>query len=115
MSPDKEFLSLDDVAALLGVHYQLIYKLVRAGELPASRVGKVYRVSRKDLDAYLETSKIDRGGGVCSACAKTYQSKLSLNQSCKECGAPICLDCWERKRVRVCSEHGGEPGGRKSG
>jgi len=56
-SREKEFYSLEEVADLLGVSYQLIYKLVRSGELAAARLGKVYRVSRRDLDHYLEQSK----------------------------------------------------------
>ena len=105
MSPEKEFMSLEEVADLLGVNYQLIYKLVRSGEIPSARVGKVYRVSRKDLDAYLDKSKSAVGGGTCAACGTTYSSRQSLSQECKECGAPICLDCWNRRRIRLCREH----------
>ena len=105
MSPDKEYMSLEEVADLLGVNYQLIYKLVRSGEIPASRVGKVYRVSRSDLDHYLEQSKSSATGGVCSACGRTYQSRLSLTQQCKVCEAPICADCWDRQHVTFCAEH----------
>ena len=57
MSPEQEYLSLEDVAELLGVNYQLIYKLVRSGELPAVRLGRVYRVQRSDLDRYLARSR----------------------------------------------------------
>ena len=108
MSPEKEFMSLEEVAELLGVNYQLIYKLVRSGELPAVRVGRVYRVQRGDLDAYIERSKTAAAaaGGTCSACGRTYQSSLSLSQSCTECGEPICEDCWTRLQVRRCREHG---------
>ena len=105
MNNAREFMSLEEVATLLGVNYQLIYKLVRSGDLPAARVGKVYRVSRKDLDHYLETSKTPDNGGTCAVCGKTYQSRSSLTQACRECGAPICVDCWERKRIRHCPEH----------
>ena len=104
MSPDKEFMSLEEVADLLGVNYQLIYKLVRSGELAAARIGKVYRVRRHDLDAYLETTK-GTSGGTCSVCGKTYQSRLSLKEQCVECSAPICVDCWTRKKIRHCREH----------
>ncbi len=105
MSPEKEFLSLEETADLLGVNYQLIYKLVRSGELPSARVGKVYRVIRRDLDAYLEKSKSAVGGGTCAACGTTYGSKESLTQACKECGAAMCFDCWTRRRLRYCKEH----------
>ena len=105
ISTKKEFYSLEEVAELLSVNYQLIYKLVRSGEIPAARVGKVYRVSRLDLDAYLHQSK-GHSGGVCSVCGTTYQSRLSLKHVCTQCGEPICVDCWSRKKVRVCPAHG---------
>lgn len=106
MSADKEFLSLEEVAEMLGVHYQLIYKLVRSGELPAARLGRVYRVIRKDLDAYLEKSKSSQMGGTeCGVCGKIYYSRSSVAQSCTTCGEPICTDCWDRRGIRVCAKH----------
>ncbi len=109
MDNDKEHLSLEEVAGELGVTYQLIYRLVRAGELPAARLGKLYRVSRTDLKAYLERSKLEgQSGGICAACGTRYRSKASLQQACTRCGAPICFDCWKRRGVRTCREHGAE-------
>jgi len=107
MDASKEYLSLEEVAKLLGVNYQLIYRLVRSGELPAIRLGRVYRVDRKDLDTYLESAKTSHvpRGGVCSACGTTYESDLSLSQECTDCGEPICMDCWTRKGERYCREH----------
>ena len=103
---------------MLGVTYQLIYRLVRAGELPAIRVGKLYRISQKNFDAYLEQSKFSVGaGGICAFCGKTYQSRLSLSKSCiePECGASICVDCWDRNKERYCKEHlAGHPEGGKA-
>lgn len=104
----KEFLSLEEVADFLGVTYQLIYRLVRSGELPAVRLGKLYRVARADLDSYLERSKgASASGGVCSVCGTFYKSKASLRETCtaKGCEEPICFDCWNRLGVRKCPEH----------
>ena len=110
VSQRKEFFSLEEVAGLLSVNYQLIYKLVRLGDLPAVHIGKVYRVSRADLDGFLNRSKAQAGGRICSVCGNTYQSRLSLRNSCVECGEPICVGCWTRRRVRVCRAHaGGSP------
>jgi excisionase family DNA binding protein len=107
MGGAKEFYSLEEVADLLGVNYQLIYKLVRSGQLPAARIGKVYRVTRRDLDAYVEQSKGHAGGGTCAACGQTYHSRLSLKNNCVECGEPICVDCWGRKKIHTCPAHTG--------
>lgn len=101
MTFNKPYLSLEEVAEHLGVTYQLIYKLVRSGELPAARLGRIYRVAARDLETYLEKAKQPAGAGVCSACGKTYQSAHSLKHACRETGEPICVDCWERKGVRV--------------
>ena len=108
MTSEKQYLSLEEVAELLGVTYQLIYRLARTGDLPTIRVGKLYRISRKDLEAYLEQSKpTTRTGGTCALCGKSYQSRFSLSKSCiePECEAPICVDCWDRNKERYCQEH----------
>ncbi len=107
MSKDIEYMSLEDVADMLGVTYQLIYRLVRTGELPAIRVGKLYRVSRADLDRYLEQSKRAATGGMCSVCGTFYRTQDSLKNICTEegCNEPICFDCWTRLGVRRCAKH----------
>lgn len=108
MAIESEFMSLENVAEMLGVTYQLIYRLVRSGELPAVRLGKLYRVSRQDLDGYLERSKsASAAGGVCSVCGTFYKSKKSLAQTCTEAGCeePICFDCWNRLGIRKCQKH----------
>ncbi len=108
---DKEFLTLEDVADMLGVTYQLVYKLAKSGELPAIRIGKLYRVARSDLMVYLEEQKnnaADSGGGTCSVCGEVYRSRYSLKHKCQEseCEEPICNDCWVRLGIRKCYAHG---------
>lgn len=46
-------LDLDTVAEHVGVHYQTVYRWVRAGTLPADVVNGRYRVMRTDLDAFV--------------------------------------------------------------
>jgi len=104
-STDRPFLSIEEVADLLGVNYQLIYRLVRSGELPAARLGRVYRVDRRDLDAYLSRAKQSGPAGVCAACGVTYRSAAMLTEACMTCGAAICADCWTRLGVRNCAAH----------
>jgi excisionase family DNA binding protein len=105
-------MTLEEVADLLGVNYQLIYKLVRSGEMASLRIGRVYRVTQADFEAYIQKSRSHQGGGVCAVCGTAYDSRLSLKHACLECGGPICVDCWSRKKVRVCPQHdkkGGDP------
>ena len=116
MSKEKPFLTLEEVADLLGVNYQLIYRLVRSGELPAVRLGRIYRIERADLEAYLARSKTSGGvpmGGTCASCGTTYTSARSLPHGCTECESPICVDCWLRQGVRLCTEHQSVTGGGK--
>ena len=40
-----KFYSREEVAEIFGENYQLIYKLVKSGELPSVRIGKMFRVS----------------------------------------------------------------------
>ena len=103
----EEYKSLEEVADMLGVTYQLIYRLVRSGELPAVRLGKLYRVSRTDLDRYLERSKRAATGGTCSVCGTYYRTQDSLKNFCtaEGCEEPICFDCWTRLGIRRCAKH----------
>jgi excisionase family DNA binding protein len=48
-----ESLSVPEVAQRLGVTYQTARKLILDGKLPAARVGRVFRVQRTDLEAFL--------------------------------------------------------------
>ena len=111
MSPEKEFLSIEEVADLLGVNYQLIYKHVRNGEISASRIGKFNRVSRKNINDYMERTKVTMQGGICSSCGNIYNSRLSLAHQCEACGEALCVDCWTRQGIRFCRKHQGQKNG----
>jgi len=54
MNPLAVSLDLDDVAEEVGVHYQTVYRWVRAGKLPADVVHGRYRVMRHDLAAFID-------------------------------------------------------------
>lgn len=45
-----------EVAAQMRVSNMTVYRLIKAGELPALRVGKNYRIRGRDLIAYLDAS-----------------------------------------------------------
>jgi excisionase family DNA binding protein len=52
-NPDRELLTVNEVADELRVSSMTIYRLVKAGRLEAVRVGKNYRIRRSALDTYL--------------------------------------------------------------
>lgn len=56
---NAQLLTAGEVADLLRVSTMTVYRLIRAGELPAVRVGRSYRVRQVDLDAYLEAQLVD--------------------------------------------------------
>jgi excisionase family DNA binding protein len=47
------FLTVAEVADHIRVSNMTVYRLIKAGELRAVRVGKSFRVGEDDLDAYL--------------------------------------------------------------
>jgi excisionase family DNA binding protein len=54
-------LTVREVADTMRVSNMTVYRLIRAGYLPALRVGKHFRIRENELNAYLE-SQIVRGG-----------------------------------------------------
>ncbi|HEY1969745.1 MAG TPA: helix-turn-helix domain-containing protein [Pseudonocardia sp.] len=52
---DEPLLTITEVAAALRVSKMTIYRLVHAGELPAIRIGKSFRVQESALRDYLKT------------------------------------------------------------
>jgi excisionase family DNA binding protein len=52
---DKEILSAEDVAALLGIKRTLSYRLIApGGPIPSFKVGRLRRCRRSDVDRYVE-------------------------------------------------------------
>ena len=45
-------LTLNEAAELLGVHYMTVYRYVRLGLLPATKVGGTWQVTHADVEAY---------------------------------------------------------------
>jgi excisionase family DNA binding protein len=52
-SARARFLTVAEVATMLRVSNMTVYRLINAGELPAVRVGKSYRLREDDIDKYL--------------------------------------------------------------
>ncbi len=49
-----QLLTVAEVADLLRVSNMTVYRLIKAGQIGAIRVGKNYRIPQADLDAYLQ-------------------------------------------------------------
>ena len=47
------YLTVAEVAGMLRVSTMTVYRLIKAGELPAVRVGKSYRLSEDEVDRFV--------------------------------------------------------------
>lgn len=48
-----EIMTPEQVATYLQLNPETVYRLIRRGDLAASRIGRFYRIPRADVDAYL--------------------------------------------------------------
>ena len=55
------FLTVAEVAQLMRVSTMTVYRLIKAGDLPAVRVGKSYRLREDDIDGYLSRRYTEAG------------------------------------------------------
>ncbi len=56
-----EWLGTTAAASYLGITPRTLYRLIDRGQLPAYALGRVYRVRRGDLDAYLASVRVVPG------------------------------------------------------
>lgn len=56
------FLTVAEVAALMRVSNMTVYRMVHAGELPAVRFGRSYRVPQNAVESYLQSAVVEGTG-----------------------------------------------------
>jgi excisionase family DNA binding protein len=54
---DEGFLTTEEVLEYLQVNLRTIYRLIKAGRIPAVRVGRQWRFRKRDIDAWLESQR----------------------------------------------------------
>jgi excisionase family DNA binding protein len=52
-----EYLKVPEVAEMLRIARNTVYQLVGEGEIPSVRIGRSVRVSRKELERWLEEQR----------------------------------------------------------
>lgn len=57
-------LTVAQVAEYLQLNRLTVYRYIREGRIPAFRLGKLYRVLQSDVDRFLESQRVRRGGEV---------------------------------------------------
>ena len=55
-------MTLEEVAGYLRLSKDTVYRMTRAGKIPASRAGNQWRFWRKDVDAWLQRNRNSEGG-----------------------------------------------------
>ena len=54
---DESFLTTEEVLDYLQVNLRTVYRLFKAGKIPAVRVGRQWRFRKRDIDAWLESQR----------------------------------------------------------
>jgi excisionase family DNA binding protein len=55
--PDDVFMTTEEVLEYLQVNLRTIYRLIKAGRIPAVRVGRQWRFRKRDIDAWLDSQR----------------------------------------------------------
>lgn len=69
---DDSFLTTEEVLEYLQVNLRTVYRLIKAGKIPAVRVGRQWRFRKRDIDAWLESQR-PRGGARTTTAAPARQ------------------------------------------
>jgi excisionase family DNA binding protein len=66
---DEVFLTTEEVLEYLQVNLRTVYRLIKAGKIPAVRVGRQWRFRKRDIDAWLDSqrSRSSADGGAATA------------------------------------------------
>lgn len=115
--PDSQYMKIAEAARFLGVTQRWVYRRVLSGELPASKVGGLYFINRKDLQALLDAGRVTpeinpekRGENVkrlkCGFCYRLLQDESEIGGTCEKegCAEIICVDCW-KLNIHACAQH----------
>lgn len=109
----KEFLSIKEVADYLGVDYKTIYRLVQQAEIPAGKVGGVYRIRRTDVESYFERQRqalVQEATHVtmakCGRCLRLLApAEIAGLCEAPDCEEPLCSACWQDDPDHRCRQH----------
>ncbi len=77
---DETFLTTEEVLEYLQVNLRTVYRLIKAGKIPAVRVGRQWRFRKRDIDAWLDSQRA-RGSAVRPPVANGSSSTRTMNSS----------------------------------
>jgi excisionase family DNA binding protein len=58
---DETFLTTEEVLKYLQVNLRTVYRLIKAGKIPAVRVGRQWRFRKRDIDGWLDSQRPGAG------------------------------------------------------
>ena len=61
MADAPRWLGTTEAAERLGVVPRTLYRMIDEGQIPAYKMGRVLRLKESDLDAFLETTRVQPG------------------------------------------------------
>ena len=53
---DQRYFSLKDIARYTGLSEKTLYRWAESGDIPAHKVGRVWRFDRNEMDQFIKTS-----------------------------------------------------------
>lgn len=119
-NPQRPFLTIQQVAALLDLDYKTVYRMVLSGQLPAAKLGGSYRIRRTDFDEFFEQQKVvgrtprafisAAEPASCARCGRAFRVPSLVAGKCQAqgCDLALCTTCWARRAERFCREHAPE-------
>lgn len=117
---EERFFSIREAAEYLAVDYKTVYRLIKRGELPAGRIGALYRIRKEDLERYFELQKAkesclssDRAPPAvntwlrCGRCLTVIPDSHLIAGVCQApgCQSLLCFNCWRDEEGRFCRQH----------
>jgi excisionase family DNA binding protein len=110
----QDLISVEEVAQMLGLHVKTVRHYVREGRIKAVRIGKQYRIARKDLEAltgslavvrhrHIEASTIVAIDAVSKDTANRAATLLTASaQGRPPGGTPLRIDTiYDEERARL--------------
>jgi excisionase family DNA binding protein len=77
---DEAFLTTEEVLDYLQVNLRTVYRLIKAGKIPAVRVGRQWRFRKSDIDAWLDAQG-SRGGRRSAAVSRTSAARIATDRA----------------------------------
>jgi excisionase family DNA binding protein len=77
---DETFLTTEEVLEYLQVNLRTVYRLIKAGKIPAVRVGRQWRFRKRDIDAWLDSQRARSTSPRPLAAASAARSALSAER-----------------------------------